>query len=123
LSEDVFNFEIQKSYSLNLGNPECWGEIADFENLFEKLNFDVRYVYSMVRDDVLTSKDYKKVEYKKDDENTFGFFTSTLLKLDVDNNPIENNDQVLMNRWSPDRKTIPYYLSDEFAKPENAYIL
>ncbi len=123
LDKDVFNFELQKSYTINLSNPACWGEISDFEDLFEKLNFDVRYVYSMVRADKIASKDYKPVQYKTADEETFGFFNSKIGRLDVDNNAIENNDEVLLNRWNPARKVIPYHLSDAFDKAEYGYVL
>ncbi|MES2767616.1 MAG: zinc-dependent metalloprotease [Bdellovibrionota bacterium] len=123
LDKDVFNFELQKSYTINLSNPACWGEISDFEDLFEKLNFDVRYVYSMVRADKIASKDYKAVQYKTADEETFGFFNSKIGRLDVDNNAIENNDEVLLNRWNPARKVIPYHLSDAFDKAEYGYVL
>lgn len=123
LDKDVFNYEIQRSYSLNLANPACWGEISDFENLFENLNFDIRYVYSMVRADKIASKDYQPIQYRREDEGTFGFFNTKLAKLDVDNNSVEDTDDVFLNRWNPAKKVIQYHLSDEFNTAEYGYIL
>lgn len=123
LEKGVFNLELQKSFLVDLRNPSCWGEISDFENLFESLNFDVRYMYSIIRTDQLSSKDYKAVEYKREDEGTFGFFDTRNRVLDVDNNEVENTDKVFLNRWNPAKKVIPYYLSAEFSKPQNDYVL
>lgn len=126
LDRNVFNLEVQKSLKINVGNPGCFeqlGDIDGIDDLFAKLSIDVRYVYSIVREDQIASKDYKKVKYANDDEGAFGYFNTKLSKLDVDNNAIENNDEVLMNRWNPAKKVITYYLSDSFAKPEYDYIL
>ncbi len=123
ISKGVFNIEIEKSYRLNLTSLECISQISDFENLFENLNFDVRYVYSIVQADLLASKDYKAIEYTREDEGTFGFFDSKNKVLDVDGNEVENTDKVFLNRWNPEKKIIPYYLSKEFDKPENDYVL
>lgn len=123
ITKGVFNIEIQKSYRINLQSLECLSQIADFEDIFEKLNFDVRYVYSVVQEDLLASKDYEPIEYTREDEGTFGFFDSRRKVLDVDNNEVEDTDIVYLNRWNPAKKVIPYYLSKEFNKPENDYVL
>jgi hypothetical protein len=122
IDKGVFNYKIQKTYTIAISNPACRGEIEGLENLSD-LNLDVQYMYSMVRADQISSKDYKPVQYKKADEETFGFFNTKNAKLDVDNNSNENSDEVLLNRWNPERKVITYYLSDEFNKPEYDYIL
>lgn len=123
LTVDAFNFEIQRSYSLDLSNKDCWSQIPDLENPFQNLTFDIRYVYSIVRSHVLTSSDYQPALYPQGSQDVFGFFKSTLEKLDSDNNHLEDHDIDYLNRWNPNKKIITYYLSDEFYKPENDYIM
>jgi hypothetical protein len=126
LDKGVFNFEIQRSYKINWGEPGCFAELGnvdDLDDIQQKSTIDIRYVYSMVREDQIASKGYKPVQYAREDENAFGFFNTKLAKLDVDNNSLENTDTVLMNRWNPEKKVITYYMSDSFNKPEYDYVV
>ncbi len=124
VSTDVFNYEVEKSYVFSNLSWSCIGALisgGDFS--LSDLSFDVRYVYSMVRADKISSQQYRPVHYEVQDEGTFGFFDTRINKLDVDGTQSEGKDLVLLNRWNPNRQTIKYILSHEFYKPENDYVL
>lgn len=110
-SEDAVNIEVEKTYRANI---DCLSELDSLSDL----TFNVRHMHSFIRRDKLIAKDYQAVKYPQTDENTFGFFTTDKFKLSVDNRPEERGEEVLMNRWNPKRKTIPYVLSSNFDKPE-----
>src|SRR5690606_11572520 len=101
----------ERSYQTNIA---CAGNIQDLK----QLGFKVRYHYSLVRLDTLTTKGFKPFPYDRSDENMFGFFNTRTAKLDVDNNETVEGETSLLNRWNPS-KTIVYKLNAEFLKPEN----
>lgn len=117
IDHDAMNFDIERTFVTNI---ECLNEL----NKITDATVVGIYHYSIVRLAPLLSKDFKVVSYPdgSDDESTFGFFSSKRLKLDAANNNTEKSTIQVMNHWNPNRKVIDYYLSDEFAKPENKVI-
>lgn len=111
------NFKIERTYRV-LPTPTCAGQMRDLADLTTSSVFS----YSIARLDTVTAADYKPVVYPREDENTFGFFTTETYRHDVDNRLVESSKQTLMNRWNPNRGNVVYHLSDEFRKPENAKI-
>jgi hypothetical protein len=115
ITENSINFQVERTFKTNL---DC---IPDEIESLADLTISAVYHYSLVRLDTVLSKDYVTIQYPVSsvDESTFGFFSSTAIKLDVDNNHTDRSEKQIMNRWNPNRSEIVYYLSDEFAKPEN----
>lgn len=115
LEPEAVRIEVEKTYRSNI---ECLSELDSLSDL----TFNVRHVHSFVKRNSLVSKNYAPVLYPNTDEGTFGFFTTEQHKLSEDNRPEEKGDKVLMNRWNPARKTIPYLLSSNLDKPELAKV-
>lgn len=82
------------------------------------------YHYSMVNVDKVLSPGYETVSYPEGsaDESAFGFFSTKRTVLAADLNKTDKTAIQVMNRWNPNRSVIDYYLSDEFAKPENKMV-
>src|SRR5690606_12978107 len=78
--------------------------------------------YSVVKLNTLASSDYRVAHYPQEDENTFGFFSTEIKKMNVDNSFTKSSEHSLLNRWNPEKKEIVYYLSDEFKKPEHSLL-
>ncbi len=118
VTKDAINFQVERTFRTKL---DC---LADDAVSLSDGTISAVYHYSLVKTDSVLSKDYKTVSYPEgsSDERTFGFFTSKRNKLDVDNSNTNRSTMQIMNRWNPNRKEIVYYLSDEFAKPENKQI-
>ena len=118
VTKEAINFQIERTFKTKL---DC---LADDATSLSDATVSAIYHYSLVKLDTVLSKDYKTVSYPdgSSDEQTFGFFTSKRNQLDVDNNNTNRSTIQIMNRWNPNRKEIVYYLSDEFAKPENKQI-
>jgi hypothetical protein len=114
---DAINLTYENTFQTNIN---CLQELDKISDATVTAVFHV----SLVKVDSVLSKDYKTISYPDGsaDEQTFGFFTSKKNKLDVDNNNTDKSLIQIMNRWNPSRKEIVYYLSDEFAKPENKQI-
>ncbi len=116
VESDAINFQILRTFKTKI---ECFtgDTIADG-------TISAVYHYSMVKVDSVLSKDYKTISYpvSSKDEQTFGFFSTSRTQLDTDNNNTDKSVIQIMNRWNPNRKEIVYYLSDEFAKPENKLV-
>src|SRR5690606_24538815 len=51
----------------------------------------------------------------------FGYFDTTVVRLDVDNNDTVASETHYVNRWAPN-KTVVYYLSESFNKHQNERI-
>ncbi len=112
------NFQVERTFKTSI---DC---IPDEIESLADLTVSAVYHYSLVRLDSVLSKDYVPVSYpgSSTDERSFGFFSTTSIKLDVDNNNTDRSEKQIMNRWNPNRTEIVYHLSDEFAKPENKQI-
>jgi Met-zincin len=117
ITADAINFQVERTFKTKI---ECLGNVDTLTDAVVSAVFH----YSLVKVDSILSKNYKPVSYPEgsEDEQSFGFFTSHKTVLDIDNNKTENSTVQMMNRWNPERNEITYYLSDEFAKPENKQI-
>lgn len=115
MTAEAINFRVEKTFNANLN---C---LMDLDSLSDITTTAV-YHYSMVKLSSMATPDYKEFLYPKPDQNIFGFFTTEIKKVDVDNRMTTNSEVSYLNRWNPNRKEIVYYLSDEFNKPENASI-
>ena len=114
VTADSVNFVLEKTFQ---AKPPCIGNIESLNDL----TFSVRYQHSFVKLNKLASPDYKAIEYTKKDETNFGFFETERKVLDIDNNDVVASEKHFFDRWNPNR-TVTYYLSADFAKPENAAI-
>lgn len=115
----AMNIRVKMSYS---ANPNCV-MLREMEDL-RYLNFTVDYHYSLVKLSELADRGYEPVEYPAVDESHYGFFKTTIKSKTVD-----NHDHYMglrshyMNRWSPNKSEIVYYLNDDFYQPEMENIL
>lgn len=118
VTADAINFQVERVFKTNI---DC---LSDDATSLSDATISAIYHYSLVKVNSVISKDYKTISYPDGsaDEQTFGFFTSRKSVLDVDNNNTNKSVVQIMNRWNPNRKVIDYYLSDEFAKKENANV-
>lgn len=123
VEKDAINFQVLRTFKTRL---ECvTGEGASsFAEIITDATISAVYHYSLVKVDSVLSKDYKTISYpvSSKDEQTFGFFSTSRTQLDTDNNNTDKSTIQIMNRWNPNRKEIVYFLSDEFAKPENKMV-
>lgn len=115
IEKDAINFQIERVFKTKV---DCLPN--DLTSLSDA-TVSAIYHYSLVKTSAVLSKDYETVTYPigSADEQRFGFFASQRTQLDVDNNNSEKSRIQIMNRWNPNRSEITYFLSDEFAKPEN----
>ncbi len=115
IEKDAINFQIERVFKTRLG---C---LSDDATSLSDASVSAIYHYSVIKTSSVLSSDYQTISYPEGskDEQTFGFFSSQRTQLDVDNNNSTNSAVQIMNRWNPNRSEIVYFLSDEFAKPEN----
>ncbi|MBC7458942.1 MAG: zinc-dependent metalloprotease, partial [Bdellovibrionaceae bacterium] len=121
IEKDAINFKIKRTFKASLDR------VGDVESLGEATTasaISADYQFSLVKVSSVLSKDYKTISYPigSKDEQTFRFFSTAKTKLDVDGNTSDKTRIQIMNRWNPNREEITYYLSDEFAKPENKMV-
>jgi hypothetical protein len=109
ISKDALNVTIEKTITADIACSEI-NAIEDLRNL----TFKVNYHYSFVKLSKIASKNYQKIAYPHTDQNKFGFFSTTLKKLTADNRETLDSDQTMLNRWSPTKKKIIYYLNESF---------
>lgn len=123
IEADAINFQVKRTFKTRL---ECvTGEGASsMAEITSDATISAVYHYSLVKLSSVLSKDYKTISYpvSSKDEQSFGFFSTSRTQLDTDNNNTDKSVVQIMNRWNPNRKEIVYYLSDEFAKPENKLV-
>ena len=135
ISPGVINVELEKTYKVNASNFSCFIQ-SFYEDQLKTNGFSVRKFYSLVRLDKLTTKAYKPVTYETPDQSDFGFFAKKEKVLENDFDRSRSKVKTLMERWHPGvaddlnteqnelaPRTIKYYLSPEFSKNENSYIL
>lgn len=117
IEADAINFKVERTFVTRM---ECLNAI----NKLSDATLTAVYQYSMVKTNSVLSKDYKTVSYPvaSRDENSFGFFATQNVVLDIDHNNTIKSAKQIMNRWNPERKELTYYLSDEFSKPENKLV-
>lgn len=113
------NIKVKVSYE---ANPNCV-MLKEMEDL-RYLSFTVDYHYSLVKLSSIADPNYEKVEYPSVDESYFGFFKTVKKKKTVDNHDhYMGLRESYMNRWSPSKKEVVYYLNEDFYRPKFASIL
>jgi hypothetical protein len=114
MTKDAVNLIMEKTYQ---GSPACanWADLEDVADL----TFSVRYQYSFVKLNTVTTPDYVPAQYTRADENNFGYFNTQKDQLDIDNNNTAVSRSFLFDRWNP-KRTVVYHMSEAFAKPEYA---
>lgn len=115
ITPDAINIRYLKSYK---GNVECLSKAGASVGKLTSLQTQIIFHHSFVKLNKMASPGYKAVDYPRKDENAFGYFTTENRKYDVDFNRTENLNKEYLNRWSPEKKEITYYLSENFNKPE-----
>ena len=114
IEKDSMNLKVKKTYK---AKASCIG-LNSIEQL-RYMTFTVDYTYSVVKLSSLADKNYEPVIYPGSDEAKFGFFKTELHKKTVDNHDHYMGGRLsLANRWSPNKKIVPYYLSEAFFTPE-----
>lgn len=118
IEKDAINFKIKRTFKANL---DAVGDVDSLSDATTASAISADYQFSLVKVSSVLSKDYKTISYPigSKDEQTFGFFSTAKTKLEVDGNTSDKAKIQIMNRWNPNREEITYYLSDEFAKPQN----
>lgn len=126
VSEDAINFELEKTYEFSKSSgciEQLWYDSDTYEEFLNMLDdngaFHARVFFSFVKLEKLADKKFEKIEYPQADQGIFGFFKTSIREKNVNR---EEETKFLMNRWSPNKEFIEYYLSDEFAKPQNEYL-
>ncbi len=118
LTENSLNIRVEKTFLRDSEGDGCSGD----ERRASDLTFKVQVQYSAVKRSSLISSNYVPVKYPEKDSGIFGFFTTNDVVRDVDNQETVNSEVQFLNRWNPNKKTIVYYLSEAFSKPENAKV-
>jgi hypothetical protein len=109
IDHDTLNITVERTLSAGI---EC-ADVETFDDL-RNLTFKVDYHYSFIKLSKLASKNYRPVIYPFEDQNSFGFFTTTMKKLSADNRTTLDSEVTYLNRWNPEAKQITYYLNDAF---------
>ncbi|MGL0955758.1 zinc-dependent metalloprotease [Vibrio vulnificus] len=92
----------------------------ELEREFKGGNGKGRFFYSLVRLDKFADPKYQAVYQAPADQNKFGFFTSSFKKADTNGSTqSEFTRGSYLNRFSPNRESIDFYLNDEFFEPGN----
>ncbi|OQW51579.1 MAG: hypothetical protein A4S09_10145 [Proteobacteria bacterium SG_bin7] len=122
LKPESLNIEIERTYSVKDISCAKSVLVGTLEELLASLSFKVRYHISIVKAAALTDSRYQEVIYPQGDQSMFGFFTTDSSRLDIDNRPSADKVITKLDRWSPNRKEIVYYLNDAFEGAEFAKI-
>ncbi|MDB2426088.1 zinc-dependent metalloprotease [bacterium] len=116
LNKDIINIKISNSYTTSANCTNTY-----FLNSFSELGFRVSRMISITKLSNLASKSYlaKKVDLK-DPTNAFGFFQDFQKILDESNLQTQTSNVRLVKRWNPEKKIIPFYLSESFNEDDVA---
>ncbi|RTZ18797.1 hypothetical protein EKN09_29060, partial [Vibrio penaeicida] len=99
-SNGVINIELEKHFKEGIGKG--------------------RFFYSLVRLDTVSDKSYTPIYQAPADQQKFGFFTRDFKKPDSNGSTSgEFSQGEYLKRFSPNLKTIDFYLNDEFFEPGN----
>lgn len=121
LKPESLNIELERTYKVK--DVDCAKSVVgSLEEFLDSLVFKVRYHISIVEASTLTDSRYQEVLYPQEDHSTFGFFTTDSARLDIDNRPTAEKVITKLDRWSPNRKELVYYLNDAFEGEEYAKI-
>jgi hypothetical protein len=123
ISDGVINVELEKTYQVKNDWRCLWRQYV--EKKFPYNSFKVRFFYSLVQLDKLTTPGYKAIDYPASDHDVFGFFETETNTLENHNDPSRKIRKHMVNRWAPNRKNgeLVYHLSKNFSKPENKVLL
>lgn len=117
----VLNFELEQTFSIDVEQLSSYIDWSAMEEELANGSFKARFYYSLIHEDHLASKDYQPIVYPNADDTSFGFFTTTTLKLNPTTNKYE--DITYLNRFNPELGAIEYYLTDNFFEPKNKMYL
>jgi uncharacterized protein YaiE (UPF0345 family) len=121
--KDALNINYKKTYSADgkCLTAQTWDELQE---QLESASFSVEYMYSFVKLSKLADPNYNVIDYPLSDEEKFGFFKTVDKKLTVDGHGhYREAISTMMNRFSPNKSEVIYYLSKEFYRRENKGIL
>ena len=118
IEDDRIYVEIDRSYKVD---PDC-ANLANLHSVAD-LNFTTRYTYSLMRLNKLKSANFEATEYKKGDNNVFGFFSTSQRKLSIDGKNETGLTKTFINKWNNKNKTVTYLLDNNFYKPKNKVVL
>ncbi len=121
INSSTLNIELERTYQTST-DWNCISQLYRDDEL-KNASFKVRFFYSFVKLNTLTSPDFKPFVYDKGDQNTFGYFKTEIKKLNkyFDFNRIES--QHFAHHWNPSRKSIVFYLDPKFYSEENKTLL
>jgi hypothetical protein len=106
------NFTIKRQMSASL---ECADSFIQGREDIRYSKFYVDYNFSLVKLSDIADPNYKAVNYPKYDQEKFGFFKTEKVNMTTDNlTHVIGTKSYLMNRWSPNKEKITYYLSKHF---------
>ncbi|RTR37934.1 hypothetical protein EKG38_15295 [Shewanella canadensis] len=115
LAKGVINFEIEHTYQ---AEPQCLNKF--YNGSLDNLSFTSTEYISIVAIDELANKDYQAIPYSPNENGTYGFFTSDHSYRDAtDSSGVDGYVRTYMNRVDPTKKTLTYYLSNNFFLPKN----
>lgn len=119
LKEGVINFEVKRTYQ---ASSSCLNEF--YQTSLDDLSFTTTEFISLVALDRLSSPDYQAVPYAQYADSTFGFFKTSMDYADVnDTYGTDGWVRTYLNRFNPAKKTVTYYLSNNFYEPKNKAFL
>ncbi|WP_040890792.1 hypothetical protein [Vibrio ezurae] len=129
LTKGVINFELQKRYTLS-DSSSCQVIYRNIEGSetgtgTSANSFSTHEFYSIIAKPLLSKEEYTPVPYTHDDFARFGFFDSETHNLSYisvrDRTKTQNGHRYhdYLYRWNPKRKTITYYLDNDYYLPEN----
>ena len=118
LEKGVVNVELKRTFTVN--RSRIW---SYYRESLSDLSFTTSFYYSIVKLDTIADPNYEPILYAQNEEDTFGFFTNDFNNLDSDYRKSDGSSRMYLNRFSPNKASIDYYLSDTFHKPENKLFL
>ena len=120
VDKSSMNVIVKRTYKMA---GSCATSIESYDDL-RYMTFTVDYAYSVFKLSSIADKNYVPVDYPAADQNEFGFFTTEQKTKTVDNHDhVMGIRKDLLNRWSPNKKTITYNLNSEFYVKGNEKIL
>ena len=123
ISDGVINIELEKTYRVQNSWRCLWRQYV--EDKFPYNAFKVRFFYSMVQLDKLTTPGYQPIDYPVADHDEFGFFETESNTLEDHFDSQRKVKKHLVNRWAPNRKNneLVYHLSKNFNEKSNKVLL
>ena len=105
------NFTIKRQMDASL---ECASFVRTADDI-RYTKFFTDYNFSLIKLSDLTDPNYQALNYPEYDQERFGFFKTTKVNMTTDNlTHVIGSKSYLLNRWSPNKDKITYYLSKHF---------